>query len=401
MRGQNEQKGLNLLKILSASDIHLDTFSDFALPVSNPVSNSRLENILQALDYFFEMGIKQKIITYVINGDTFNNRSKMNPNFYFYCVKRIVSKFRKVPEGSTLYFNVGNHSEMGRFIEPNSDQIFESFSTPNHKIVVPNKESNIYTLEDNTNIMLVPFTEDVATSKKAIRQDIETIEANKQPTTVFAHLGVDGASSGRWPSHKLGGAYNLADLGMASEYIYNITCGHYHTRSVLGTKKYKTHTTTAWYQGDLTELNFNDVSEDGTGAPRGFDIIDTATGEHEFYDISNNFPKFEIFDLADTKYSLEDIEKSMLHNYVKLVVHDKETYQQITKAYKEARNPDSPVASIQLVLPPKEDEGFKVSSVDTNAETLSKYMQQFYPSDKSLNELAQQYLSKAESTTTD
>ena len=91
----------------------------------------------------------------------------------------------------------------------------------------------------------------------------------------------------------------------------------------------------------------------------------------------------------------------MLHNYVKLVVHDKETYQQITKAYKEARNPDSPVASIQLVLPPKEDEGFKVSSVDTNAETLAKYMQQFYPSDKSLNELAQHYLSIAESTTTD
>lgn len=390
-----------MTKVISASDIHLDTFTAFAKPVTNPVSNSRLENILEALHMFFREGTKQGVKYYVLNGDTFNSRLKMNPSFYTYCINKIISMFHETPEDSTLFINTGNHDSSSRFIEPNSVSIFKNFSTPSHKIVVPNQESSIYTLEDDTNIMLVPFTEDVEASKKAIRRDIKTIEANKQPTTVFAHLGVDGASSGRWPSHKLGGAYNLADLGMASEYIYNITCGHYHTRNVLGTKKYKTHTTTAWYQGDLTELNFNDVSEDGTGAPRGFDIIDTATGEYEFYDISNNFPKFEIFDLADTKYSLEDIEKSMLHNYVKLVVHDKETYQQITKAYKEARKPDSPVASIQLVLPPKEDEGFKVSSVDTNAETLSKYMQQFYPSDKSLNELAQHYLSTAESTTAD
>lgn len=380
------------MKILSASDIHLDTFSSFALPVDNPVSNSRLENILQALEYFFEAGVEQGITTYVFNGDTFNNRNKMNPNFYFYCVKRITDMFSKTPDGSTLYFNVGNHSEMGRFINPNSDQIFESFSTESHPIVVIHKEAELYTLQDNTGLLFVPFTEDVESSKKMLAEQLDHITKHKLKTTLFAHLGVDGSSSGRWASHKLGGAYNLADLGWNRKYVTGITLGHYHTRQTLKQKGNKK----AWYQGDLTELNFNDVNEDGTGAPRGFDIIDTKTGESEFYDLSDKFPKFMIYDLDQDRIDIDELIESMNKNYVKIVVHDKDVYQKLTKAYKEQHKEGTPYANIQLKVEPKQEQELEIGATESDADILGKYMDKFYQ-DKDLKELALSYLEKAES----
>lgn len=379
------------MKILSASDIHLDTFSSFALPVDNPVSNSRLENILQALEYFFKTGIEQGITTYVFNGDTFNNRNKMNPNFYFYCVKKIVDMFNKTPSGSTLYFNVGNHSEMGRFINPNSDQIFESFSTKSHTIVVIHKEAELYSLQDDSGLLFIPFTEDIESSKKAVQEQLGIITQSQKKTAVMAHLGVSGSSSGRWTSHKLGGAYNLADLGWNRKYVTSIVLGHYHTRQTLKQSKSKK----AWYQGDLTELNFNDVNEDGTGAPRGFDIIDTETGESEFYDLSDKFPKFMIYDLDQDKIDIDELIESMNKNYVKIVVHDKDVYQKLTKAYKEQHKEGTPYANIQLKVKPKQEQELEIGATESDADILGKYMDKFYQ-DKDLKDLALSYLEKAE-----
>lgn len=625
------------MKILSASDIHLDTFSSFALPVDNPVSNSRLENILQALEYFFETGAERDITTYIFNGDTFNNRNKMNPNFYFYCVKKVVDMFNKTPSGSTLYFNVGNHSEMGRFINPNSDQIFESFSTKSHTIIVTHREAELYTLQDNTGLLFVPYTEDIKKSKEAISKNLDEVTKHKKNTVVFAHLGVDKAVQGRW-SHRLSGAYNLADLGWNRKYIKAIVLGHYHTRNMLypstnpvsnlysnntsdcsvirrstleclkdafknglieadyekgliknrkpsidkngyarirltdssktkhymgvatvigylkfgdeiegkvidhinnkhgindnypgnlqlltpyenlmkeardnskniackaknyfngaevhaksiyelslrikcavssiqkcvvqkacnvagdflvvaedesyrtditynrfaveGTNikteekvvydniasaeedfnidrgkshigqvcqgiwkswhgytwKYIPHHPKAWYQGDLTELNFNDVNEDGTGAPRGFDIIDTETGESEFYDLSDKFPKFMIYDLNQDKIDIDELIDSMNKNYVKIVVHDKETYEQLTKTYQESEYYKPPYANIQLKVEPKQEQDLEIEATDSDADILKAYMKKYYP-DPDLENLALNYLEKAQ-----
>ena len=380
------------MKVLAMSDIHLDTFSSFALPVDNPISNSRLENILEAMRLAFKTGTEQGITNYVINGDLYNQRLKVNPSFFNYCIQSVVAMYRNCPSGSKLWITVGNHDSQTRFMKPNSVDILSSFSTDGHQIIVAQDLVEVHKFEDETALALVSFTEDVESSKKMLAEQLDYITKNKLKTAVFAHLGVDGSSSGRWASHKLGGAYNLADLGWNRKYVTSIVLGHYHTRQTLKQSKSKK----AWYQGDLTELNFNDVNEDGTGAPRGFDIIDTETGESEFYDLSDKFPKFMIYDLDQDKIDIDELIDSMNKNYVKIVVHDKEVYEQLTKAYKEQHKEGTPYANIQLKVEPKQEQELEIGATESDADILGKYMDKFYQ-DKDLKELALSYLEKAES----
>ena len=372
-------------------DIHLDTFSSFALPVDNPISNSRLENILEAMRMAFKTGTGQGITNYVINGDLFNQRLKVNPSFFNYCIQSVVAMYRNCPSDSKLWIAVGNHDSQTRFMKPNSVDILSSFSTDNHQIIVAQDLVEVHKLEDETALALVSFTEDIESSKKRLAEQLDYITKNKLKTAVFAHLGVDGSSSGRWASHKLGGAYNLADLGWNRKYVTGITLGHYHTRQTLKQKGNKK----AWYQGDLTELNFNDVNEDGTGAPRGFDIIDTETGESEFYDLSDKFPKFMIYDLDQDKIDIDELIESMNKNYVKIVVHDKDVYQKLTKAYKEQHKEGTPYANIQLKVKPKQEQELEIGATESDADILGKYMDKFYQ-DKDLKDLALSYLERAE-----
>ena len=373
-------------------DIHLDTFSSFALPVDNPISNSRLENILGAMRLAFKTGTGQGITNYVINGDLYNQRLKMNPSFFNYCIQSVVAMYRNCPSGSKLWITVGNHDSQTRFMKPNSVDILSSFSTDSHQIIVAQDLVEVHKFEDETALALVSFTEDVESSKKMLAEQLDYITKNKLKTAVFAHLGVDGSSSGRWASHKLGGAYNLADLGWNRKYVTGITLGHYHTRQTLKQKGNKK----AWYQGDLTELNFNDVNEDGTGAPRGFDIIDTETGESEFYDLSDKFPKFMIYDLDQDKIDTDELIESMNKNYVKIVVHDKDVYQKLTKAYKEQHKEGTPYANIQLKVELEQEQELEIGATESDADILGKYMDKFYQ-DKDLKEMALSYLEKAES----
>ena len=74
-----------------------------------------------------------------------------------------------------------------------------------------------------------------------------------------------------------------------------------------------------------------DLNEDGTGAPRGFDVIDTDTGKHEFVDLTKepyNIPTFNQIDLDhDNSFDVTKIK----HNYYKLTTQDKDKYEKLSK----------------------------------------------------------------------
>lgn len=378
------------MKVVSMSDVHLDTFKSFATPTDKVESNSRLENILWAVEQVFNYAKENNIKAVVSNGDLFNQRTKMSPATYSYCIKRILEMFHNTNKGTTLYMNIGNHEQSSRYVEPNSVTIFEEFSTKDYPIKVAHKEVELYNLEDDTGLMLVPYTEDIAKSKQAINDTLDQVTKDKLSTVVFAHLGIDGSTSGRW-SHKLGGAYNLSDLGWNRRYIKAICCGHYHRKQTLKEKGKKK----AWYQGDLTELNFNDIQEDGMGASRGFDVIDTATGDSSYKPLSDSLPKFDIIDLSDAKTSTEELLELMGRDYVRLIVHDKETYEQLTKAYQESEYYKPPYANIQLKVEPKQEQDLEIEATDSDADILKAYMKKYYP-DPDLENLALDYLEKAQ-----
>ena len=145
----------------------------------------------------------------------------------------------------------------------------------------------------------------------------------------------------------------------------------------------------AYYQGDLTELNFNDLNEDGTGASRGFDVIDTETGKHEFVDLTKdpyNIPTFNQIDLdKDTHFDLSGIH----YNYYKLTTQDKDKYEKLSQAIQDSHLADQ----IQLLYIPEEKQ-VKLD-VDVNAsdkELVAKYCDENYPNVK---DKALKYLQRA------
>lgn len=369
------------MKILSCSDIHLDTFKSFAIAEDNPVSNSRLENILEGLHLFFEYGSNNGVQVYVFNGDTFNNRLKMNPNFYYYCVKRIVEEFRKTPSGSKLFINIGNHCEMTRYIHPNSNEIFSSYSEKNHNIIVQEDEATSYQLDDDSDIILIPYTENIEESKRKIKTVLDC--HGDRPTTIFAHLGVAGSLSGRW-SHRLGGAYSLGDLGWSNSNVVGIHLGHYH----LGQSLKKKGNKEAFYEGNLVPINFNDVKDSGLGLDKGFWLSDSITGEHELIKTTDVLPTFNIIDLANTSMSSDDILTLAKDNYVRLIIHNESDY----KDMKEKLSDSLSNIEIQLKKDIEEVHELDINETTSDSEIVKKYFSKYYPDNKRLMKKALEFL---------
>ena len=307
------------------ADVHIDDYADYAKPVPGKSYGSRMKVILDSIRKSYQIAVTKGCSGMVINGDYFNRRSSMSPTIYQEGINCLLDAIKDTPAGFNTYIVVGNHDEQGRYTEPNSVDIFNHFGTADHPIHVYSE----VTLEDlpDSQLMFVPFSEDT----ERIKQDIQDklVQVSK-PLTVFAHLGIEGSVSGRW-SHRLDGAFNLTDLGWNNPNTVGILAGHYHTRQVLKQEGNKI----ARYTGDLTELNFNDIDDNGWGADRGMDIVNTVTGEQEFVPIEN--PKFIVINLDTTSKSSDEIMDIQKDNYVRIVTSKKE----VMDDFKEVENADN------------------------------------------------------------
>ena len=216
------------MKILSCGDIHFTNYTLYNNPIPDkPESGTRLEDILTAFDMFAKYGYEHDIHTYMLNGDIFDSRQKDNPSTIAYIKERIYNAFNSQDVDTTVYINVGNHDECARDIKPNSVADFSLFSNEHHKFIVLDNNVNLVDFGDGTQALVVPYTEFIEEQKEAIHN----VKLDK-PTVVFAHLGVNGATQGRW-NHRLEGAYNLDDLKYNDPNVKGIVLSHYHTRSCL------------------------------------------------------------------------------------------------------------------------------------------------------------------------
>lgn len=370
-----------MTRILSCSDVHLTNYKAFNHGTDIKGIGSRLKYILKALDYFFEYGSKHDINFFVINGDLLDQRQNDNPSTLDQIRCHILESYHKVwGDDNYLVLNVGNHDEASRELQPNSLNSFKYASTESHFINVINQP--VQTICDyDHNLVFVPYTEQVEITKKDLAKELQTID--NYPTYVFAHLGVNGATQGRW-NHRLSSAFNLDDLGWNDPKVKMITLGHYHTRQILRKDNHKE----AYYQGDLTELSYNDIQENGLGAPRGFDVIDTETNTHEFIDLTKapyNIPTFNQV-TVDEHFDSKQIKDNA---YYKLVTYTKENYEKVAEQLSDKIEK----GLIQLVLiPQKHNEELQVNPNMTDKELVANYCDTHYPH---LKKLALDYLRKA------
>lgn len=369
------------LKLLVCGDVHLTNYSNFNRPTDNSASGSRLEKILEALDYFFQYGNDHDIHTFIINGDLFDQRQRENPSTMAYIRNRILDAYHKVDtDKNILYLNVGNHDEQSQAITPNALQDFWRYTTNSHFIQVM-QDVTLITDYDHE-YLFVPYSEDVQYLKDKINQTLKE-DPETYPITVFAHLGVEGGVQGRW-DHRLSGAFNVADLGWNDHRVKAIILGHYHNRSTVKQSKNKE----AWYVGDLTELNFNDIGKDGYGAPRGFDVVDPVKGTHEFVDLTKdpyNISTFNSFDLDQDKIDSDKLVKLAQNNYVRLVTSDQDNYEMLKSIL--------PSDNVQLVLNKQDThEQLDVDPNSTDVDLVKEYCEKHYPE---VTDQALEYLRKA------
>lgn len=378
-----------MAKVLVCGDVHLDTFSSYASPVDNPASNSRLENILNALKYFFNYGVDNDVHNFVINGDLFNQRTNVNPSTYSYCISKVVSMINSCLPNTNVYFNVGNHDEYGRDIAPNSIDLFDSFSySKGIHVYVSSSYADVFPVDKDSSILLVPYTENIEESQQDVDKSIN--QHSNTHLFVFAHLGLNNVAQGRW-SHKVSGSYNIANLGWNNKQVTGINLAHYHTRVFIAGSDNSSERS-AWYTGSLLPINFNDVDEDGTGSDRGFDLIDTISGSHEFINISNGFPKFNIIDIDGKEQHYEEVANLLTSNednYNKVIVHSDDAKDLVEKVKK-----DYELKNIKLSIDKKvkSETSIDISDNMSDSQIVSQYCEKYYPDVK---KLALDYLEKA------
>lgn len=377
------------MKVLACGDIHLTNYSMFNKPTDTTGIGSRLEYILKAIEYFFEYGKNHQIETYVINGDFFDRRQSDNPSVLAYIQDRFIEMYRDItPDGSDLLINTGNHDELSRVPYPNSISNFTKYSDTNHHLIEVFDAVGAWSQDKDKNddlLMFIPYTEKVKEQKEEIKKILANYDKLSKHITVFAHLGVDGAVQGRW-NHRLSDAYNLDDLGWNDNNVKSICLSHFHKRQTLLSNGYKE----AYYMGDLTELNFNDIQEDGTGAPRGFEEIDTMTGEHKLIDLTKepyNIPTFNQIDLDyGSNLGLATLNPN---NYYKITTKDQDTYDHLAKERESLEN----ASNIQLVLIPQQIETqLDIDPTSSDKELVATYCENNYPE---LKDKALDYLRRA------
>lgn len=347
-----------IIKIIVVSDFHADMYDSYAKPLNGKPWNDRFQNQLDTLDKIFDLAVKYKAKV-IFNGDLFNQRVNINQIVYTQIVNKIVERsyqLQMVIGGHPVYFVAGNHDQYDNSrIPENSLAIFKLFeaNTEDQRLFrVINYPSTL--VFKDTNLVFLPYSEDVDWSKSQLNQQIKGL--NKNSAYLFAHIGVDGAKQGRW-NHRLGGAFSLGDL--QPNKFNQIVLGHYHLRQTL--QDDSKHL--VYYVGNTVPLNHNDDFQ-----KKGVYLIDTEDNSAKFIAINN--PLFMTLDT--NKYSADEIKDISKSNYIKLVTHSKEDLVKFKKD-----NQDLTVAYDPTDKKPVEDLGIKIT--DSTKEIVKSYTDEYYP----------------------
>ena len=328
------------MKILAMADLHAHDYQDFAEP-DEITGNSRLTEILKALQYMRKYCLDNGIKLVLDAGDTFHKRNAVNTVVY----NTVFEEYKKFSdEGITVVIIPGNHTQVD-----NSD-------FPEHSMKPFSEIENVYVLDkfepfefEDVKIYPAPYSKNA----KMVKEQIENYTKDNFEGTriLLAHLGVSGAMVGR-NSYPMQDAFSYQDL--RPDFFHFGVLGHYHKPQFIGEEKHY------FYCGSPIQHSFNDEGEE-----HGMVIIDTDAQEAVFHPIPS--PKFI------TVTSPDQIGEYLEGNYVRFRIPAEKVEEVSETIPKELKHRIEPIKEY------KEEKRLDVDHSLSPEQVVRKYAEKFKP----------------------
>lgn len=325
------------------TDIHFHIFESFAKPDPEFV-NDRFRAQLATLQKVYDIA-RENDAELDFGGDLFHKRGKID-DIVFNCVYDVIARNSDIKTRLVR----GNHDS--RTNQTVTEHWLKTFKYLPHVTVYDVPSSEI--TDDGVMFFAIPYSDDVAYLKEKIREFAEVAQANRdKPSILIAHIGVDGAETGRY-SHRLEGAFKLGDL-FPDVFTY-IALGHYHKRQFLGGLD------NVFYGGNTIQTSFSDEGQD-----KGVFLIDFEKGgKPEFIPIENK----KFITLTEIPPNVQEI---IDNNYVRFVIpQDLATEVEIFKE-------ESDNIRVEVQKEYKTDTRIDIDMTSTEPEIVEAYCKEFYP----------------------
>lgn len=258
------------MKILIVGDIHLSTYSSIVRSRGKNFS-TRLEHIIKSISWAEQVAKEHDCVEEIFLGDTFDKPDLTSEEI------SALSEIEWNKSSKLKHFIVGNHESGVASLIYNSTQAL-------HKIGVIENESYIYPLDENTEILFLPYiTED---DRKPLKEYLKDRDTNKK-LIVFSHNDIKDFQMGPFLS-KTG--FKIDEIIENCDLYIN---GHLHNGGWVVKDKILN-------LGVLCGQNFN---EDAFKYEHNIAILDTNTLSLEFIEnpYALNFYKIEINSEDDIK----------------------------------------------------------------------------------------------------
>jgi len=328
-------------RIVFFTDFHAHIFEDFAKPDPEFV-NDRFRAQMDVLQRVFDIARENKA-DLVFGGDMFHKRGKLD-DVVFNNVYKVVARNHDVY--TTLVR--GNHDAKNN--TTNSPHWLETFKYLPHVEVYATPAAHI---RGDYNFFAIPYSDDTEYLKSEIEKYVGAQEDSDRPSILVAHVGVDGAETGRY-SHRLEGAFRVGDL-FPDVFTY-VALGHYHKRQFLA------GTDNVFYGGNTIQTSFSDEGQD-----KGVFLIDfEKSGKPLFIPIEQK--KFITLDHIPA-----NVQEIVDNNYVRFQL-PKEQAQEVAILKEESDN-----VRIEVVKEYRTETRIDIAVDSTEEEIVTAYTEEKYP----------------------
>lgn len=342
--------------IICFSDFHWHNWSTFAKPQIFTYNGKEIEATdrlvaqWNTIDRIFELADEHNAHI-VFAGDYYHARKRVESLVFNMGFNAIKENMDKRPD-IELFMIVGNHDQQ------------DSSRLPEHSLEQFKAIKNVFVLDDfeiyqtdNVTIYPVSYSDDVDFVKDQIDRFAQHAAQSDNLTMLVAHLGVDGSETGRH-SHRLGGAFSIADLH-PDTFTY-IILGHYHKRQYIG------NWDNALYCGNTLQESFSDE-----GQVKGVFLVN---GEYYEKPAFIEIPNKQFVTITEID---ENTEQTVKDHYVRFVI-PQELAVEVA-----AITEDVPTARIEVQREFKSEVRIDIKVDSTEEDIVDAYTDEFFTHTKS------------------